>query len=56
MNGRKIRLVRNTFSSLAFQVVTVICGFILPRLILKYYGSETNGLVSSIQQFLQIIA
>ena len=55
-NKRKIRLVRNTFSSLAFQVVTVICGFILPRLILKYYGSETNGLVSSIQQFLQIIA
>lgn len=56
MNGRKIRLIRNTFSSLTFQVVTVICGFILPKLILMFYGSETNGLVSSIQQFLQIIA
>ncbi len=56
MNGRKIRLIRNTFSSFAFQVITVICGFILPKLILMFYGSETNGLVSSIQQFLQIIA
>ena len=56
MNGRKRRLVKNTFSSLMFQIVTIVCGFILPRLILKYYGSETNGLVSSIQQFLQIIA
>lgn len=56
MDGRKKRLVKNTFSSLAFQIITIVCGFILPRLILKYYGSETNGLVSSIQQFLQIIA
>ena len=46
----------NTVSSITFQVTTVLCGFILPRLILQSYGSEVNGLVSSVQQFLQIIA
>lgn len=56
MSGRKKRLVYNTISSFGFQIIAIICGFILPRLILEYYGSETNGLVSSIQQFLQIIA
>lgn len=53
---RKRRLFLNTFSSLIFQIVTIICGFILPRLILKAYGSEVNGLVNSITQFLGIIS
>lgn len=50
------RLAKNTISSLFFQICTIICGFILPRLILLHYGSEVNGLVNSITQFLQIIA
>ncbi|MDY2627196.1 MAG: sugar isomerase [Lachnospiraceae bacterium] len=54
MRGK--RLARNTISSLVFQVTTIICGFILPKLILNYFGSEVNGLVNSITQFLQIIA
>ena len=33
----------------------VISGFILPRLILGTYGSEVNGLVDSITQFLGVI-
>lgn len=49
-------LARNTAASLATQVVTLICGFILPRFFLQYYGSEVNGLVSSISQFLGIIS
>ena len=53
---RKKRLIWNTASSLLFQLTTIICGFILPRLILQYYGSDVNGLVSSITQFLQNIA
>lgn len=56
MNDRKKRLAYNTFSSLLYQVVTVICGFILPRLILSVYGSDVNGLVNSISQFLGIIS
>lgn len=37
-------------------VVTMICGFILPRLFLTNYGSAVNGLVSSIAQFLGFIS
>src|SRR5699024_5583613 len=33
----------------------MISGIILPRLILVQYGSEVNGLVSSIAQFLSVI-
>ena len=53
---RKRRLIYNTVTSLLNQIVAVICGFILPRLILNYFGSEVNGLTNSIQQFLHIIA
>jgi len=53
---RKKRLALNTSTSLFYQVVTIICGFILPRLILKSFGSEVNGLVNSITQFLAIIS
>ena len=46
----------NTVSSFVFQISTIICGFILPRLILSAFGSEINGLVTSITQFLGIIS
>lgn len=36
-------------------MVSVICGFILPRLILESFGSDVNGLVNSITQFLGVI-
>lgn len=54
MRGK--RLFYNTISSLVFQIVTIICGFVLPRLILNAYGSEVNGLVNSITQFLGVIS
>lgn len=53
---RKKRLVLNTIISFGYQILAVICGFILPRLILQQYGSETNGLVNSINQFISVIA
>lgn len=53
---RKKRLARNTITSFLFQVTTIICGFIVPRLILVTFGSEVNGLVNSITQFLSIIS
>lgn len=56
MQTRKARLTKNTISSILFQITTVLCGFILPRLILINYGSDVNGLVNSITQFLQIIS
>ena len=42
----------NALTSILSEVVTLICGLILPRIILLMYGSTTNGLVSSITQFL----
>lgn len=48
-------LAWNTVSSLVFQVVAILSGFILPRLILQSFGTEVNGLVNSIMQFLQFV-
>lgn len=52
----KIKLAYNTLTSLLMQLVTVICGLILPKLILTQYGSEVNGLCQSIAQFLGLIS
>lgn len=53
---RQKRLTYNTVASLVYQITTILCGFILPRLILNTYGSEVNGLVNSITQFLGVIS
>ena len=45
----------NLVASLFLQIVTIISGFIIPKIILTYFGSEVNGLVSSISQFLSYI-
>ena len=56
LTNRNTLLKINSFASLTYQIVVLICGFILPRLIIGYYGSAVNGLISSITQFLGIIA
>ncbi|WFF74410.1 hypothetical protein [Proteiniclasticum sp. QWL-01] len=40
----------NVRSSIINQIVLIISGLILPRLLIKTYGSEINGLVSTIKQ------
>lgn len=50
MRGKKAIL--NVTWSLVLQAITVICGFIVPKYIIDAYGSEVNGLISSITQFL----
>ena len=50
----KLRL--NTVSSFLLQIVSIASGLIIPRLILVAYGSEVNGLINSILQFLYIIS
>lgn len=52
---RRKRLYINIFFSLLNQFIVLICGFILPKFILGQYGSEVNGLISSITQFLGFI-
>lgn len=50
--GRTQRFFYSTISTAFYQVIVMIAGFITPRIMLKYYGSEINGLVSSINQFI----
>lgn len=50
------KFLLNTSSSFLCEIVTIICGLILPRLIIVTYGSEVNGLVNSIAQFLHIVS
>ena len=42
----------NITSSVLLQLVTGVCGLILPRFILLNFGSEANGLVASVMQLL----
>ena len=53
--NRSKKAILNLASQFLLQVTTAVCGFIVPKLILEAFGSETNGLVSSITQFLAII-
>ena len=50
MRGKKVAI--NTVFSLLEELTAVICGFILPRVILSTLGSQYNGLINSITQFL----
>lgn len=54
MKIKNVALI-NSISSVFLQIITVISGFILPKIILSYFGSEVNGLVSSLGQFLGYI-
>ena len=52
----KKKMMMNTVTSLIAQLVAVVYGFVLPRLILEQFGSEVNGLTQSIKQFLGVIS
>ena len=45
----------NSIIAIIQHFVSVVAGFVLPRLILVYYGSSYNGLISSISQILSCI-
>ena len=49
---RTKKIILNTIFSLLEEIIAIICAFILPRLILAYFGSKYNGLITSISQFL----
>ena len=50
------RIFRNVGANILLQIVLMISGLIIPRYILAIYGSEMNGLVSSISQFITYAA
>ena len=55
-NNRTRNAILNILFSLILQIVTFVKGLILPRLIIPTYGSDVNGLVGSITQFLTYIS
>ena len=46
----------NIATNLLYEVITFICGLILPRLILSHFGSTYNGIISSVTQFLSLVS
>jgi len=50
--SRSINFINNSLTAAMLHVVTIIAGFIIPRIMLTVYGSEINGLVTSISQFI----
>lgn len=53
--SRKKNLTLNTVASLGLQIITVISGLIIPRLLMGSFGSDINGLLQSISKFLTLI-
>ena len=52
---RSKKALINIFSSVILQVVTIIYSFIVPKLIISSFGSNVNGLIEAITQFLAYI-
>lgn len=50
--SRTKSFIYNSLTAALLQIFTFIAGFIVPRIILAFYGSEINGLVTSITQFI----
>ncbi len=53
---RTKRALLNIISSGLYQIVSIVCGLIVPRLILTHYGSTYNGVYASLTQILGMIS
>ena len=47
--------LKNVIMSLAYEIILVLFALFMPRLIIGTYGSEVNGLTSTVTQVLQIL-
>lgn len=52
MDNNKAKSVKNLIYSAVGQLITIVIGLVLPRLVIVNYGSETNGLLNSVNQFI----
>lgn len=52
--SRSKKTFLNTIMKFIYQVITIVVGLIIPRLIIQTYGSSYNGVISSITQFLSV--
>jgi Na+-driven multidrug efflux pump len=53
---RAKKAIGNAIWGFLYEIVVLVCGFILPRLVLTSFGSEYNGVTNAINQFLRVIA
>lgn len=56
MGKRVFRVKINTFSTLVHQFVTILCGLLIPRIMIDTFGSVSYGITISIAQFLSYIS
>lgn len=57
MSGHRYHNAKlNIISALTYQVIAVVCGLIVPKLLLTHYGSEAYGATTSIAQFIAYIS
>ncbi len=53
---RSKKALYNILTNLLLQAATVIYGFVVPKIIIDHFGSDVNGLIASITQFLAYIS
>lgn len=51
-NTRTMKAKKNVAITLLYQLTTLVIGLVLPRYILETYGSDVNGIIQSVNQFL----
>ena len=56
IESEKKKAYLNIFCTIVAQVFSILNGLIVPRILLSTFGSEANGLVSSLVQFMNYIA
>ena len=55
ITNREQRAKFNIFFTLIGQVITLVCGLVVPSLMIRAFGSEAYGATTSITQFLAYI-
>lgn len=53
--GRSFKVLKNTLWEMGYYLIVILLGFLAPRFIILVYGSEVNGLSSTITQILNIL-
>lgn len=53
---RKKNVYKSAAVGILEELIAIVCAFILPRMILVYFGSDCNGIVAAVTQFIGCIA
>lgn len=53
---REKKAIKNVITNIIVQIILAVSGLMIPRLLMYSFGSEVNGMVSSISQFITYAA